>query len=76
MDTKVKADKGAGVGKAGVETPWESGNAKGEKWDTGNRGQRGWEDYPAKTTPEAGRPWDRPYEKKNSNDGTNQNQKF
>lgn len=76
MDKKVKADPGAGVGKAGVETPWDAGSRKGEKWSTANVGAKGWEDAPAKGANTPGRPHDRPYEKTNSNDGTDQNQAY
>ena len=75
----VKADPGAGVGKSGVTTPWESGN-RGKDGDYGLRGlgpsSPDYMNGNRKNSAGSGEMWKKPYEKKNSNDGTDQNQAY
>lgn len=75
----VKADTGAGVGKSGVTTPWESGNlGKTDDWTCRARGSSSPNDMNEnrKNSAGTGREWDKPWQKKNSNDGTDQNQSY
>ncbi len=72
----VPKDPGAGVGKSGVKTPWENGDRKNAAWTNDSLGTKGWEDAPRKNPAGGGREWDKPYETKNSNDGTDQNQSY
>lgn len=79
MDTTVPADEGAGVGKAGVDTPWQTGDlAKGSGWQAKSRGSSGPDamNHNRKNSGGSGRPWDMPYSKDKSWDGTDQNQKY
>lgn len=73
----VKADAGAGVGKSGVTTPWENGNrGNTEDWASRNLGPNDpdWQMQNRRNQSGAGREWDKPWQKKNSNDGTDQKQ--
>lgn len=64
----VKADPGAGVGKSGVVTPWETGNlGKGNgDWQTRPRGATSPNDMNEnrKNSADTGEVWDRPWEQK------------
>lgn len=76
---EVKPDPGAGVGKSGVVTPWENGNRGGDSsWAGRGLGpsKPDWQNGNRKNSAGTGREWDKPYEKKNSNDGTDQNQSY
>lgn len=80
MDTNIPQDEGAGVGKSGVETPWETGNlGKGDgDWQCRPRGSSGPDalNHSRKNPGNTGGTWDRPWEKKNSNDGGDNKQAY
>lgn len=70
----VKEDSGAGVGKSGVVTPWETGNlGKGGKdWQTRPRGATSPNDMNEnrKNSAGTGGEWDHPWEHPSSPLGT------
>lgn len=75
----VKKDAGAGVGKAGVQTPWETGNlGKSDDWASRSRGSTSPNDMNEnrKNSAGSGTEWAHPWETKNSNDGTDQKQSY
>lgn len=70
----VKPDAGAGVGKSGVDTPYETGNlGKGDgDWQCRPRGSTSPNDMNEnrKNSADTGREWDRPWEHPSSPLGT------
>lgn len=74
MDASVKPDSGAGVGKSGVKTPYETGNlGKGNgDWETRPRGSSSPNDMNEnrKNASGTGQVWDHPWEHPSSPLGT------
>jgi len=69
----VKADPGAGVGKSGVVTPWETGNlGNDDDWNMKSRGATSPNDMNEnrKNSAGTGEEWDRPWEQKCKPAGT------
>jgi len=79
MDTNVTGDEGAGVGKSGVQTPWETGNlGNTSDWTARPRGSSGPDamNHNRKNKAGDGRPWDEPWKGKTTKDGTDRNQSY
>jgi hypothetical protein len=69
----VKEDPGAGVGKSGVQTPWETGNlGNTTDWNLRSRGATSPNDMNEnrKNSADTGREWDHPWEHPSSPLGT------
>lgn len=76
---EVKADPGAGVGKSGVQTPWENGNlGSTSDWNNRARGATSPNDMNEnrKNSAGTGREWDKPYMQTITKDGTDQKQSY